>query len=75
MTDSPTIKAILSTILTFAFIVGVGAFTNAIGQNMTQRAAAPAANPYQNVQSETAVATHNQPGQTAPETGATHNAP
>lgn len=75
MTDAPTVKAILSTVLTFAFIVGVGAFTNAIGQKTAHSATVPAANPYETVDSETAVAAHNQPDQAAPSTGAAHNVP
>lgn len=73
MTDSPTLKAIASTILTFAFIVGVGAFTNAIGQNTGPNPEAPAANPYENVESESATAVHNLPGQPAFTTNAAHN--
>lgn len=75
MIDSPTGKALLSTFLTFAFIVGVGAFTSAIGQNTASQPAAPAANPYENVDSETTVAPHNRPNEAAPETGAAHNVP
>lgn len=75
MTDSPTLKAIASTILTFGLVVGVGAFTSAIGQNTGANATAPATSPYENVESESATAMHNRPGQPVSTTDAAHNVP
>lgn len=75
MIDSPTLKALLSTVLTFAFVIGVGALTSAIGQNATSHSTAPAANPYENVESEPAAAAHNSPAQAPPAPDAAHNTP
>jgi hypothetical protein len=73
MVDSPTLKALASTIATFAVIVAVGTFTSAIGQDTAPRATAPAANPYENVAPDANVAAHNRPGQ--PVSDAAHNTP
>ena len=75
MIDSPTLKALASTIFTFAVIVAVGAFTSAIGQDTAPRATAPAASPYENVDAEANTATHNRPDRPAPSTEAAHNTP
>lgn len=75
MTDSPTLKAIASTFLTFALVVGVGAFTSAIGQNTTPNPGPPATNPYETVESESAVAGHNHPGSSASTAEGAHNVP
>lgn len=74
MIDSPTVKALASTIVTFAVIFAVGTVTNAIGQNTAVQPTAPAANPYENVESET-VAAHNHPDRSAPAADASHNTP
>ena len=70
MIDSPTLKALASTIATFAVIVAIGAFTSAIGQDT-----APAVSPYENVDTEANTATHNRPDRPAPSTEAVHNTP
>lgn len=75
MINSPTLKAIASTILTFAVIIAVGTFTNAIGQDTAPRATAPTANPYETVESDAATATHNRPDRSASAANATHNRP
>jgi hypothetical protein len=75
MIDSPTFKALASTIVTFAVIVAIGAFTSAIGQDTAPRATAPAANPYENVDPEANVAVHNHPAQPASTPDAAHNTP
>ena len=75
MIDSPTFKALVSTIATFAVIVAIGAFTSAIGQDTAPRATAPAASPYENVDAEANTATHNRPDRPAPSTDAVHNTP
>jgi len=76
MIDSPTFKALASTIATFAVIVAIGAFTSAIGQDTAPRATAPAANPYENVDSEANAAAHNHPDQSATASSdAAHNTP
>ena len=41
MIDSPTLKALASTIATFAVIVAIGVFTSAIGQDTGPWRAAP----------------------------------
>ncbi len=73
MLDAPTLKAFASTIATFAIVVAVGTFTSAVGQDTAPHSAAPAADPYENVASETNVAAHNRPGQPVPD--AAHNIP
>jgi hypothetical protein len=75
MIDSPTLKALASTIATFAVIVAIGAFTSAIGQDTAPRATAPAVSPYENVDAEANTATHNRPDRPAPSTEAVHNTP
>lgn len=75
MIDSPTFKALASTIVTFAVIVAIGAFTSAIGQDTAPRATAPAANPYESVDSEANVAVHNHPVQSVSTPDAVHNTP
>ncbi|PSQ86458.1 MAG: hypothetical protein BRD42_04880 [Bacteroidetes bacterium QS_3_64_15] len=75
MIDSPTLKALASTIATFAVIVAIGAFTSAIGQDTAPRATAPAASPYENVDAEANTAIHNRPDRPAPSTEAVHNTP
>ncbi|MFB6274271.1 MAG: hypothetical protein ABEL51_15405 [Salinibacter sp.] len=75
MIDSSTLKALGSTLLTFAVVLAVGTFTSAIGQDTAPRATAPTANPYETVESGGASATHNHPSHAAPNAGATHNTP
>lgn len=75
MIDSPTFKAIASTVLTFAIIIAVGTFTNAIGQNTAPQATAPTANPYETVESDAATAPHNHSDQSVSAKTATHNRP
>jgi hypothetical protein len=71
--DSSTLKALVSTIITFAVVIMIGALTSAIGQDTVPRATAPAANPYQSVEADAATAARNHPAQPAPD--AAHNIP
>jgi hypothetical protein len=75
MIDSSTLKALASTILTFAIVIAIGAFTSAIGQDTAPRATAPAANPYETVETGPSTASHNQPTPPASAANASHNTP
>jgi hypothetical protein len=75
MIDSSTLKALTSTVLTFAVIIFVGALTSAIGQDTEPRAAAPTANPYETVESDATPAAHNQPDRVQASAAAAHNTP
>jgi hypothetical protein len=73
MIDSSTLKALGSTILTFAVVIAIGALTTAIGQDTTPRAAPPTATPYETVDSDPAP--HNHPDRSVPASNAAHNTP
>jgi hypothetical protein len=75
MIDSSTLKALTSTILTFAVVVAIGALTSAIGQDTEPQATAPTANPYETVESDAATASHNQPDRAPSSANAAHNTP
>lgn len=75
MTNSPTLKALASTVVTFAFILSVGALTNAVGQDTATAPASVAVNPYETVDSQERVATHNSRDQHAASATAHHNQP
>lgn len=75
MTNSPTVKALVSTVLTFAVIIAAGTFTKAIGQQTGTPSAVPATTPYEPVDPDPIVARHNHPDRQAPITKASHNLP
>ena len=75
MIDSSTLKALGSTILTFALVIAIGALTTAIGQNTAPRTTAPAANPYETVDTDAATASHNHPNHAVSTRNAAHNTP
>lgn len=75
MIDSSTLKALGSTILTFAVVIAFGALTTAIGQDTAQNVTPPTANPYETVDADAAAAPHNHTDRSAPATNAAHNTP
>lgn len=75
MIDSSTLKALASTILTFALVVAIGTLTSAIGQDTEPQATVPTANPYETVESDAGTASHNQPDRTPSATDVSHNMP
>lgn len=60
MTDSPTLKAIVSTLLTLVFLFCVGAVGKAIGHASTV-AQSPEANSYAQADTPAPVVSHNYP--------------
>lgn len=73
VTDSSTVKALLSTILTFVVIFSLGAVGNAIGQNTAEEPSALAVSPYAEAEVPPQVASHNKAQPTTKDRQVGHN--
>ncbi len=73
VTDSSTVKALLSTLLTFAVIFSLSAVGSAIGQNTAEAPSTSTVSPYAQADAPSQVASHNKAQSPAMHTQVRHN--